>query len=72
MIFNKDKDKTRFRQLDESDQAELDEIQRAIRAVFDDVGYFDRGYIFDRAIADGWIKFDPDTTSKVVGAYLYR
>ena len=72
VIFNKDKDKTRFRQLDESDQAELDEIQRAIRAVFDDVGYFDRGYIFDRAIADGWIKFDPDTTSKVVGAYLYR
>ncbi len=72
VIFNKDKDNTRFSQLDESDQAELEKIKNAIRAIFDDVGYIDREYIFDRAMVDGWIKFDPNTTSKVVGAYLYR
>lgn len=31
---------------------------------------FDRGYILEQALRDGWIKYD-ENTSKVIGAYLY-
>ena len=61
-----------FGSLEEAAQQNIRGIGKTIRTIMDDVGFIDREYIFDRAIADGWIKFDPDTTSKVVGAYLYR
>ena len=32
--------------------------------------YIDRGFILDQALADGWLKYD-ENTSPVVGAYLY-
>ncbi|MBO5111470.1 MAG: RNA polymerase sigma factor [Clostridia bacterium] len=32
--------------------------------------YLDRGFILDQALADGWLKYD-ENTSPVVGAYLY-
>lgn len=31
---------------------------------------FERSYIFDQALKNGWLKYDNDT-SKVIGAYLY-
>ncbi|MDD4774786.1 MAG: RNA polymerase sigma factor, partial [Eubacteriales bacterium] len=31
---------------------------------------FERGYVLEQALRDGWIKYD-ETTSNVIGAYLY-
>lgn len=61
-----------FGQLEEADQQKLLSIGKSIRSIMDNVGYIPREYIFDRAMVDGWIRFDSETTSKVVGAYIYR
>ncbi|MBQ3177370.1 MAG: sigma-70 family RNA polymerase sigma factor, partial [Clostridia bacterium] len=61
-----------FGRLEEADQKNLRSIGESIRSIMDNVGYIGREYIFDRAMVDGWIRFDSETTSKVVGAYIYR
>ena len=47
------------------------ELQKEIVELLKKTKFFERGYIIDDAIENGWLKYDENTTN-TMGAYIYK
>ena len=47
------------------------ELNKEIVELLKKTKFFERGYIIDDAIENGWLKYDENTTN-TIGAYIYK
>ena len=47
------------------------ELQKEIVELLKKIKFFERGYIIDDAIENGWLKYDENTIN-TVGAFIYK
>ena len=54
-----------------SSNEKIKELEREIVELIKQTKLFERGYVVDQALEDGWLKYD-ETTINTVGAYIFK
>ena len=54
-----------------SSNEKIKELEREIVELIKQTKLFERGYVVDQALEDGWLKYDENTIN-TVGAYIYK
>ena len=54
-----------------SSNEKIKELEREIVELIKQTKLFERGYVVDQALEDGWLKYDK-TTINTIGAYIYK